>query len=148
MSNVQRYIKALMGLVLAATLSPVYAGAQPKFSIVALIKPPTQITTSDTVIAAYLVTNRTLLLRTLTMVPLNGVTQNTVAPNSCQNPFVLNSGQSCVLVLSIAGGQVGLGNKVNSGPVICKTLITDNQTPDRFLCSQPALGDILNVAVV
>lgn len=140
-------IKTLICFFLCAAMVNTYAGARPKFSAVALVKPPTSITTSDTVIAAYLVTNNTLLQRFLTIVPITGVTQSTVAPNSCQSPFLLNPGQSCVLVLSIEGSVLGSGNKITSGPIICKTLVTDNQTPDRFLCSQPALGDILNVSV-
>lgn len=143
MRNASRLI---WGLLFTFVLAHAYAGTQPKFSILPIFKPPAEITTADTVDAVYLVTNNTLLQRWLTMVPIAGVTQNTNPPGACQSPFLLNSGQSCVLVLSIEGSQIGSG--ISAGPIICKTLITDNQTPDRFLCSQPSLSDTLKVKVV
>lgn len=138
-----RVISGVLFVLLAFTAQ---AGSQPKFSIIPVLTPPTEITINQTVNAAYQITNNTLLLRTLTMVPITGVTQLTNLPGVCPSPFVLNTGQSCILVLEITGNAIGTG--VTTGPEICKTLLSDNKTPDRFLCSQPNLADMLNVRVV
>lgn len=130
-------------LFFAATV--IWAGSQPKFSIISLLKPPATILVTDTVNAAYQVTNNTLVARNLTMVPVGGVAQNVVLPGACQKPFTLNPGQSCILILTISGNQIGTG--IAQGPVICKTSLVDNSTPDPFLCSQPSSQDILRVAV-
>lgn len=144
--RMQKAINLLGGLFLLTALT-VQAGTQPKFAIVALVKPASVITTADIVNAVYRVTNNTLIARTLTMVSIQGVKQTTVAPGACKAQFPLNSGQSCNLYLEINGSQIGSGYAIAQGPVICKTSIIDNTTPDSFLCSQPSFQDILRVRV-
>jgi DNA-binding beta-propeller fold protein YncE len=131
-------------LVLGANV--LYA-AQAKFSIVpvgnaltALLLP-----SNFTETVSYQVTNQTNITRTLTMVPLAGISQTTGA-GLCSSPFTLAPQQSCTLSLVINGSQVPTSG-INGGPVICKTKSASDVSPDAFLCSQPDAANTLAVSV-
>jgi DNA-binding beta-propeller fold protein YncE len=125
--------------------------AQPKFSII-----PTSGAITSLLLPAnftetvnYQVTNQTNITRTLTMVPITGVTQISVQRRgaaTCSNPFVLAPAQTCTLSLVINGRQVPSAG-INGGPVICKTMGAGNNNPDPLLCSQPDIGNTLAVSV-
>lgn len=118
--------------------------ANPKFSVVALTKPPQQILANQIVSAQYLVTNNTKITRTFTLVPVTGITQ-LPGTNICPIPFTLAQGQSCRLNLQLNAAQLGAG--VHTGPIICKTKSPNDHTPDSLLCSNPSNSDSLNVTV-
>lgn len=126
----------------ACSVFPGHAGTQAKFSVVA--NTPTDITVPANrhAYVQYTVTNNTAVTRTLTIVPISQVVQRTDDSSQCANPFVLAFGQSCKLTLYVDGAQ--LSSAVNGGPVVCKTKGSDN-TPDRFLCSQPEPDMLLSV---
>lgn len=94
----------------------------------------------------YQVTNQTKLTRTLTMVPMTGVSQTTTGAGVCPNPFTLGPQQSCILSLVIDGAHVP-STGIKGGPVVCKTMGPNNTNPDPFLCSQPSLAHTLAVSV-
>lgn len=120
------------------------AGSQAKFSLTPTT--PTSVNffgnmpTSATV--SYLVTNNTLIARTLTMVPITGITQQ-VSPGTCANPFTLQAGFSCMLTLSL--NPLTLPDSVAGGPEICKTMGPGNNAPDPFLCSQACGASALTI---
>jgi len=120
------------------------AGSQAKFSLTPTT--PTSVSffgnmpTSATV--SYLVTNNTLVARTLTMVPITGITQQ-VSPTTCANPFTLQPGFSCMLTLILNPGT--LPETVTGGPEICKTMGPGNNAPDPFLCSQACGAAVLTI---
>lgn len=125
--------------------SSVLHAAQPKFSIVPVSGTVTSwlLPTNFTETVSYVVTNQTSVTRTLTMVPIQGVTQS---GGTCSNPFTLASQQSCTLTLVINGSQVSTSG-INGGPVICKTKSSSDTSPDPFLCSQPDIQNALAVSV-
>lgn len=121
--------------------------AQPKFSIVPVAGAVTSILlpSNFTETISYQVTNQTATTRTLTMVPIQGVSQTTGA-GVCPNPFTLASQQSCTLTLVVNGSEVS-STGINGGPVICKTKSASDSSPDPFLCSQPNPQNTLAISV-
>ncbi|MDR3442318.1 MAG: hypothetical protein P4L65_04815 [Legionella sp.] len=128
--------------------SSIYAEAQPKFSIEPTNTTATTIllpvTSSATV--QYQVTNKTKLTRTLTVVPITGMTHQTIGAGFCSNPFTLAPNQHCLLTLSFNGSQLARGG-VRNGPQVCKTQGPGNNNPDLFLCSQPSQKNSLNISI-
>jgi len=126
--------------------SSLYASG-PKFSIIPTAGSITSILlpSNFTETVSYQVTNKTKLTRTLTMVPMTGVSQ-TVNGSVCGNPFTLSPQQSCTLSLMITGSQVPASG-IKGGPVICKTKGPNDNNPDPFLCSQPNQANILDISV-
>ncbi len=92
----------------------------------------------------YRVTNQTKITRTLTTVPIQGVEQVTTAGN-CPSPFTLGPNEACLLELEIRGEEVPPGG-IQGGPQGCKTQGPGNNSPNPFLCSQPATGNQLKVS--
>lgn len=141
----------LITSILMLGSSMIYA-AEPKFSIVPAEGYVTSILlpSNFTEVVIYQITNNTKLTRTLTMVPMTGVSQTQAAgmsgANSCANPFTLAPRQSCLLELIINGSQIPpSGSK--GGPVICKTKGSNDNSPDPLLCSKPKTGDTLDISV-
>ena len=127
--------------------SQLYA-AQPKFNIVPVAGTVTTILLPNnfTETISYQVTNQTAITRTLTMVPIQGVTQTTTGAGVCPSPFTLASQQSCTLTLVVNGSQVSTSG-INGGPVICKTNGANDPSPDPLLCSQPSIQNALGISV-
>jgi DNA-binding beta-propeller fold protein YncE len=134
-------IRTLLCGLFFSSIASAYA-TQPKFSLTPLTRTEFLVALDETVTVRYRVLNNTDVTRTLTMVPIDGITQMTLGSNNCSNPFVLAPGQSCLLTLSLFGGE--LPPRINTGPRICKTQPNTN-TPDPFLCSQPSRLDSLNI---
>ncbi len=128
--------------------STVLHAAQAKFSIVPTSGSITSLLlpSNFTETVSYQVTNQTKITRTLTMVPITGVTQITTGAGVCASPFTLSSQQSCTLTLSINGSQIP-STGIMGGPIVCKTNSSSDPSPDSFLCSQPDIGNTLAVSV-
>lgn len=124
-------------------LASLYAASQATFTLIPTTPTTVQIPVNGSATVQYNVTNQTKVTRTLTMVPIAGVTQLTGTAGECLNPFMLASKQSCLLTLQLKGSQ--LPEHIMQGPVVCKTQSTANNSPDRFLCSQPSQIDSLNI---
>ncbi|MFC3908955.1 hypothetical protein ACFORL_07700 [Legionella dresdenensis] len=123
-----------------------YSLAAPKFTIFPTIRAPQVLPANGSATAQYRVINNTAVTRTLTMIPITGVSVTPQGIGSCQIPFTLPPHQTCLLDLVINGSQ--LTRNLQGGPKVCKTLGRDNPAPDQFLCSQPVLSDTLSVTLV
>ncbi len=115
----------------------VHAAAQAKFTIV-----PTAGTVTAALLPSnfkhdvqYQVTNATSITRTLTIVPISGVSQVTTGDNACSSPFTLAPQQSCLLNLQINASQMS-SSGILGGPKVCKAQ-GNSTSPDLFLCSEP-----------
>lgn len=128
-------------------ISVLYAATQPKFSIIPTTSTNVLIPRDNFQVVQYRVTNNTKITRTLTMKPIPGITQNTIGPGFCGNPFTLAHGESCLLTLPIIASQLQT-HRISGGPVICKTQSDSDNSPNPFLCSQPAKADILRVLLI
>lgn len=139
-------IKIILSALLLVNSVTIHA-ATPKFSI---------IPSADSINAIYLpnnftetvnyqITNNTTITRTLTMVPIPGISQ-TLTGDVCANPFTLAPKQSCTLSLIIHGNQVPTSG-IMGGPVICKTKAPNDNSPDLFLCSQPSPANELAISI-
>lgn len=115
-----------------------FALSTPKFSIIPIVRPTGVLSANSVVQAQYLIVNNTVFPRTLTMSPITGVSQVMGAPGTCSSPFLLEHGQSCLLVVQIAGSITA--GRVHSPLVVCKTMGIGDNRPDPFLCSQTAPG--------
>lgn len=138
---------SLITSVLLLNSSILYS-AQPKFNIVPTAGTNTSILLPNnfTETVSYQVTNLTSITRTLTIVPIPGVSQTVTGRGTCPNPFTLAPSQTCILSLEIHGSQVP-STGINGGPVVCKTKGPTDPSPDPFLCSQPNLGNTLAISV-
>lgn len=117
--------------------------SKPTFSVIAIKKAPDNLLGNDISFAQYQIVNNTKITRILTMVPIPGVTQ-LLGPNLCGNPFILAPQASCLLNLQL---NASLMTSIHSGPVICKTKGSGDNSPSPFLCSQPSFQEQLNVEV-
>ena len=108
---------------------------QPHFGVVAV--PPTsnilKVLSNGISTVQYQVTNNTEVTRTLTYVPMTGISQTEPSAANCTNPFTLMAGQSCLLNLQLNGST--LPKKTVGGPVVCNTVGPDNNNPDFTFCS-------------
>jgi len=138
---------SLLSTGMLMLVSPMLYAAEPKFSIVPKAGSVTAmlLPANFTETVHYKVTNNTRLTRTLTMVPITGVSQVLSGANICGNPFTLSSGESCTLSLTINGSKIPAAG-IQGGPVICKTNGPNNDNPDPFLCSQPKTANVLAVS--
>lgn len=145
----QRPITTLLFIAsLLAHSTCLHAATQPKFSIIPEADAVTSflLPSNFTETVRYQVTNQTKITRTLTMVPIAGVSQTLTGTGVCANPFTLAPQQTCTLILVINGSQVPASG-IDSGPVVCKTKAPGNPLPDPFLCSQPSAANTLAVSV-
>lgn len=126
-------------------LSVLHAATQPKFSIIPTTS--TNISLSTSAVVQYKVTNNTLITRTLTMVPIQGITPITAGAGVCSDPFILAQGQSCLLTLLVEAQDM-VTSRINEGPVICKTMDDYNNNPDPFLCSQASRINSLHISLL
>lgn len=136
-----------IGLGILGLCIPLLGAAlsKPTFSIVATT--PTQVIVPSTgsVKINYQVTNNTKLTRTLTMVPIKGISQNTGGVENCKSPFTLAPNQSCMLSLQLNGNE--LPASYLGGPIVCKTNGPKDPTPSPFLCARPSPESILSIKV-
>ena len=137
-----------LGLIALFSACSLYAKAsvQAKFSLVPTTPTNLTIPLNRKVVVQYAVTNNTGPTRTLTMVPMPGITQVVDQQGACSNPFTLSNQASCALTLEVDGSLLPAG--LNTGPVVCKTMGKGNNSPDPFLCSKPAAADVLTVKIV
>ncbi|MDF1684465.1 MAG: YncE family protein [Legionellaceae bacterium] len=84
----------------------------------------------------YQVTNNTQTTRTLTTVPIAGVSQITTGVGACSSPFTLAPQQSCLLDLQVNASQMSASG-ILGGPKVCKAQ-GGSANPDLFLCSEPS----------
>ncbi|MDP1604135.1 MAG: IPT/TIG domain-containing protein [Legionella sp.] len=112
-----------------------YAGT-PLWTFVPLTTTTIEVPANGTATVQYQVTNQSSRTHTLSLQPLQGVTQTTAGPGLCGNPFVLRGKNACILSLQINGSQ--LSNPIVQGPVVC-------QESSATLCYQPDANNILRI---
>lgn len=136
----KRYDFIVFAILLVLLSGRVFA-AKPLFSLIPTTTTKVQVPANGIATVSYTVTNNTQITRTLTVVPMNGITQ---AAGGCTSPFTLAAGQSCLLTLLIDGATIA--DTINDGPQVCKTMGNGNNNPSPFLCSQPAISDRLMIS--
>ncbi len=151
MNNISLIKRLGIGACALLATFMLHAVAQPKFTLVPMTPTTLSLNPTDTAVVQYRVTNQTNITRTLTIMPIAGITQITtptlLVPNlECPNPFTLASMQSCLLTLELNGSS--LPDRVTNGPVVCKTQGPGNNSPDPILCSQPSQADSLNITLL
>ncbi|ASQ45132.1 hypothetical protein [Legionella clemsonensis] len=134
-------------LLLLSTISLSMATPMPKFTLLPRTATSLNLRPFDTGVVTYRVSNNTRVTRTLTTVPVTGITQITTGTGICPRPFTLATGQSCLLSLSISGAQL-TASGIHGGPVVCKTIGRGDNNPSKFLCSQPASPHVLHINAV
>ena len=135
-------------IVFFSVIGFLHAETQPKFTIIPTTATTLNMQDNEVRTVRYTVTNMTKITRTLTMVPISaGIIQTSNAAGDCANPFTLAQNQSCSLQLTINGSKLS-GKQITSPVEVCKTNEgPDNNTPDKFLCSQTAQSSNLNITV-
>lgn len=123
--------KLLLGTLLATSLS--VNAATPMWTFTPLTPTTATISAGEQLVIQYLVTNQAKSTKSLSMNPIQGVTQ-TVANGACANPFNLGAGQACKLDLLVVGSQ--LSGNIVGGPVVCNSA---------FQCYQPSQANSLNI---
>lgn len=94
------------------------AGTQPKFTLIPTTPTTKRVPVNGVDTVGYLVTNQTELTRTLTIVPIAGIRQNTSGVGVCSSPFTLAPQESCLLNLVLSGEA--LPKQIIGGPKVCK----------------------------
>lgn len=139
---------ALLIISILMLWSSLIEAAEVKFNIVPIDSITAFLLPSNfTETIRYQVTNQTKIIRTLTMVPIEGVTQITTGDGVCASPFTLVPQQTCVLTLAVDGSLVP-SSGIHGGPVICKAKGPNNNEADPLLCSQPSPANTLAVSTV
>ena len=141
--NITRNKLVCIALMACSLSAPSFATIT-KFLLVPTTPTVVTVPANRAALVQYTVTNQTKTTRTLTMVPVQGITQVTGQTGYCSNPFTLGSQDSCLLTVSLDGSQMQSG--VLNGPQVCKTINGTNQ-PDSLLCSEPSKAYALSVTV-
>ena len=134
-------------VILMLTFSITAQGeSQPVFTIVPIVRAPTQIAADGTGFATYQVTNTSIFTRTMVMQPISGIVQLAGGVGDCTYPFPLTVGQSCLLRLQLFGSEIP--RPLFYGPIICITISATDLRPNPFLCAKPTDADALHVTVI
>lgn len=115
-----------------------FTGSQPKYTLAPATPTALHVPAFGDAVVEYQVTNQTNMTRTLTTIPVYGITQNVVS-GTCSRPFTLAPKASCLLSLLVDRAQVA----TLSGPVVCATAASDDPRPEVFSCSQPSQAHAL-----
>jgi len=125
-----------------------HAATQPKFTVVPVSNTVTALLLPSNFKhnVQYQVTNKTQITRTLTTVPIPGVSQVTTGTGACPSPFTLAPQQSCLLNLHVNASQMSASG-ILGGPVVCKTQGANNVSSDLLLCSEPSPANRLGISL-
>lgn len=137
-NNTQRtlIIKRMLVLLWAGLMITSACAGTPLWTFEPLTPTTIAVPANGAAVVQYRVTNQSSRPHTLTMQPLQGITQITTGLGVCKNPFVLQSKNACVLSLQINGSQ--LSTPIIDGPVVCQ----QNST---FQCYRPSITNILHI---
>lgn len=130
-----RILRLLIFIVTLCTLQTVQAGA-PLWTFTPLTATTLSVPTNSTATIQYLVTNQSSKTHTLSMQPINGITQITNGIGVCPNPFILTGKASCTLSLQVNGNQ--LTSPINDGPIVC-------QQGSTLQCYRPSASNVLHI---
>lgn len=135
--NFWNRILAVLGLVLMTTAA---CAGTPRWTFDSLTATTITVPANGTAVVQYRVTNQSSSPSpdTLTVQPMQGITQITTELGACGNPFVLKGKNSCILSLQINGSQ--LNGPIVGGPIVCKP-------GDSHRCYQPSAANILRITL-
>ena len=131
-SSIPQLLCSFMALCLFNTAD---AGS-PVWTFTPLTATTLSVPSNDTATVQYTVTNQSSRVHTLSMQPIQGITQLTTGLGVCGNPFVLTGKASCTLSLQVNGRQ--LTQPISDGPIVCEQGST-------LQCYRPASANILHV---
>jgi hypothetical protein len=131
-SFILRLLSSIMALCLFSTAN---AGS-PLWTFTPLTATTLSVPSNDTATVQYTVTNQSSRVHTLTMQPIQGITQLTTGLGVCGNPFILTGKASCTLSLQVNGSQLTFS--INDGPIVCEQGST-------LQCYRPASANILYI---
>lgn len=129
------FFKTISSLLLLTMISSLQAGGA-LWKIDSLTPTTVSVASNDTVIVQYRITNRSARTHTLSMDPIQGITQVASGPGLCGHPIELSGMSSCILSLSIAGSV--LTGPIYGGPRLCKL-------GSILQCYQPRQENILQI---
>ncbi len=121
-------------------ISSAFSTTQAKFLAVPTTTPTLQVPAYTTYSLSYNITNQTKTPKTLTLVPMQGVTQE-LSSGVCSSRFTLAPKESCVLSLLVNANR--FGDNQHSGPQVCATQSPTDATPNPFMCSQPSAANLI-----
>jgi IPT/TIG domain len=127
---------AFIGLLL---ISITTQAGSPLWTFTPLTATTVSISPTSTATIMYTVTNQSRKAHTLTMKPIQGITQMTTGPGVCGSTFTLaGSGASCILSLQINGSE--MTNNIVDGPIVC-------QQNSASQCYRPGQVNILRISI-
>ena len=131
-----KFLKRILAFLCSVfMITSVFAGI-PVWTFEPLTATTIAVPANGSAIVQYRVTNQSSRPHTLSLQPIQGITQITTGLGICGNPFVLSSKNSCILSLQIMGNQ--LNNPITDGPVVCQ-----QGNPNQ--CYRPGSDNILRI---
>lgn len=132
-----------MRLLLAAVLSLAASHAPPLIVITPTTPTSLSVAADSAVVVQYLVRNASKRSHALVLQAAPGVMQR-LDPATCGAVILLNSGQSCLLILDIDGRRMP-EHGVVGGPRLCTRAGAAGTQPDATQCWAPVQSGVLNI---
>lgn len=135
-------VTGLIGAIALFFSGMAHAGA-PMWTFTALTATTISVAANSTATVQYRVTNQSHKTKTLSVLPMQGVTHVDhapsvmIPPSGCANPFTLTYQESCVLTLRVTGSALAEGT-TTAGPLVCAS-------GSSLQCYQPSLVDQLTI---
>ena len=130
------FILQLSSSIMALGLFSAANAGSPLWTFTPLTATTLSVPSNDTATVQYTVTNQSSRVHTLSMQPIQGITQLTTGLGVCGNPFILTGKGSCTLSLQVNGSQ--LTQPIKDGPIVCDSGST-------LQCFRPASANILAI---
>lgn len=146
MNTPKLLIHIIAGIFTYTLTTLLHATAQPILTFIPTTPTTLQVPANGVATVQYRIINPTAITRTLAMVPIVGIRQNTAEAGFCADPFILSPNESCLLTLKLDGSQVPA--RIALGPLVCKTKSKIDNSPNPLICAQPNSADNLNITQV
>ena len=130
------FILQLSSSIMALGLFSAANAGSPLWTFTPLTATTLSVPSNDTATVQYTVTNQSSRIHTLSMQPIQGITQLTTGLGVCGNPFILTGKASCTLSLQVNGSQ--LTQPISDGPIVCESGST-------LQCYRPAFANMLAI---
>lgn len=134
--KVLSFIPGILGSMMALCFLSTADAGSPLWTFTPLTETTLSVLSGETYYVQYKVTNQSSRVHTLTMQPIQGITQQTTGPGICGNPFVLTGKAFCTLSLQVNGSQ--LTQPILDGPIVC-------EQGSILQCYRPASANILHI---
>ncbi len=132
------YLSSLMVGFISLLLTTLAHAGVPLWTFTPLTATTLTIPANDTALIQYRITNQSNKPHTLSMKPIQGISQITTGTGICGSAFALVAkGTSCILSLQVNGSQ--LATDIADGPIVCQQ--------GSLQCYRPSPADILHINV-